>query len=465
MKSNPLVTVYIPCKDYARFLSQSIESVLSQTYESWELIIFDEASSDNTFEIAQNFQSRYPEKIQFIKNDKPMGLQKLANYVLGIAKGKYMMRLDADDWLDDIALYLMVHKLESSKNAGIIYGNYYYTNEDGRVLGVELRHDLGDQDSVGYLPPHGACTMFNSRALKSVGGYSEDVNAQDGWDLWYKLSNRINAINIHTPLFFYRQHNNSLSRDNQRLLKARSKIFENLSNKLEGDYQPSVLVVIPVKESYPDFPGVPYQEINGCSLLEIAISNAFKSSKVNSVVVSSESKMVLDFSLKLENEGKVPPHLRLLRDDKTKSDQIPIKDFMVSGGNMYHEQNGVYPDVVTYLSLHAVNRKSEHIDKALNVLRMTEADSVVSVTEEREPIFSYGANGLELFNPGRFQDLSFDREKLYRFNGSIISTWWEILLSSTLFGKKISHIEMTLMDSIQLRNLAMLKNYQDQISN
>ena len=129
---------------------------------------------------------------------------------------------------------------------------------------------------------------------------------------------------------------------------------------------------------------------------------------------------------------------------------------------MYYEQNGLFPDIVTYLSLHAINRKAGHIDKALNVLRMTEADSVVSVTEEREPIFSYGKNGLELFNPGRFQDLSFDREKLYRFNGSIISTWWEILDSSTLFGNKIAYIEMTLMDSMQLRNEVMLKNYKAQ---
>lgn len=462
MKNNPLVSVYIPCKDYARFLSQAIESVLLQTYEDWELIIFDEGSSDDTAKIGKYFQSKNPEKIQFIKNDKPMGLQKLANYVLGIAKGKYMIRLDADDWLDEIALYLMVHKLESSKNAGIIYGNYYYTNEDGKVLGVELRHKLGDEDAVGYLPPHGACTMFNTRALKSVGGYSEDVNAQDGWDLWYKLLNRIQAINIHTPLFFYRQHKESLSRDNQRLLNARSKIFENLSNKLKGDYEPTVLAVIPVKESYPDFPDVPYQEVNGHSLLEIAISNAYHSSKVNTVIVSSESKRVLDFSLKLENEGKVPQHMRLLRDEKEKSDQIPIKDFMVSAANMYYEQNGLFPDIVTYLSLHAINRKAGHIDKALNVLRMTEADSVVSVTEEREPIFSYGKNGLELFNPGRFQDLSFDKEKLYRFNGSIISTWWEILDSSTLFGNKIAYIEMTLMDSMQLRNEVMLKNYKAQ---
>ena len=58
--------------------------------------------------------------------------------------------------------------------------------------------------------PHGACTMFRTRALKNVGGYSEDANAQDGWDLWYKLAERIGAINIQTPVFYYRQHGKSM---------------------------------------------------------------------------------------------------------------------------------------------------------------------------------------------------------------------------------------------------------------
>ena len=274
MASFQLINLHLDFKNKIPELIQSNIDQIQQTYGFLTFTKEDDISftqtinlfSNNTIEIPKGIQG-FPGELpnsnniynllssnQFIKNDKPMGLQKLANYVLGIAKGKYMIRLDADDWLDEIALYLMVHKLENSKNAGIIYGNYYYTNEDGKVLGVELRHKLGDEDAVGYLPPHGACTMFNTRALKSVGGYSEDVNAQDGWDLWYKLSNRIQAINIHTPLFFYRQHNKSLSRDNQRLLNARSKIFENLSNKLKGDYEPTVLAVIPVKESYPDFP-------------------------------------------------------------------------------------------------------------------------------------------------------------------------------------------------------------------
>ncbi len=457
MNSTPLVTVYIPCRNYGRFLQQCVESVFEQLYTHWEIIIMDEASTDDTSEIARDLCRRHPDKTTFIQNEKATGLQRLANTVLGIAKGKYMVRLDADDWLDEGAILLMVAKLEATPDIGLVYGNYFYTGPDGRVLGIERKHKLGDEDAAGHMPAHGACTMFRTRALKAVGGYSEDINAQDGWELWYKLYSRIGAASLDVPLFYYRQHGDSLSRDSRRLLTARSRIFDRISEALEGDYKPINVAVIPVRESYPGFEGVPYREYAGVSLLEIAILSAAQSGKINSVIVSSQSQKVLDYAQELEATGRVPEHLRLLRDeDECSGGNIPIRDLMINAGNYYAEEKGLFPDVIAFLSMHAVHRRIEHIDKALNVLRINESDTVVSVTEEREPMFSHGENGLELFNPGRFQDLTYDRERLYRFNGSIIATWWEVLNEHHLFGEKIAFIEMSSEDSYQIKNASML---------
>ena len=98
MIKNPLVTIYIPCRNYGHYLSQAINSVINQVYENWELIIVNEGSTDDTSKIAKKYQKSLPKKVNFIDNDEPIGLQKLANKVLRIANGKYMMRLDADDW-------------------------------------------------------------------------------------------------------------------------------------------------------------------------------------------------------------------------------------------------------------------------------------------------------------------------------------------------------------------------------
>ena len=456
MKTNPLVTLYIPSRNYARFLEQSINSIINQLYTNWELIIIDEASDDNTCLIAETFVSKYPKKIKLIKNECPVGLQKLSNKILKLANGKYMMRLDADDWLDESALLLMVAKLEKTKNVGIVYGNYYYTDESGKILGIEDKFIFGSEDNSGQIPPHGACTMFRTRSLKNVGGYSEDVDAQDGWDLWFKLSNKIGAVSIKSPLFYYRQHGNSLSRDEKRLIKARTKIFGNLAKKLEGNYKPTVVAVIPVKESYPNFEKVPFQTINNKSLLEISILNACNSEKINLVIVNSESKKVLEYSEALEKNKKVPKHKRILRTKSKFKNIIPIRQFMLSAGELYFQENNNYPDIIIYLSLHAVKRKTEDIESALNILQISEADSIVSVQEEREPMFKHGKDGLSLINPGRFQHLSFDKEKLYRFNGVLIGAWWEVLKSHSMFGEKISYMEMSKSNSIQVRSKSIL---------
>ena len=248
-------------------------------------------SSDNTKLIANNFVKKYPSKIKFIRNNKPLGLQKIANNILKNANGKYMIRLDADDWLNEIAIFIMVEKLENNLNAGIVYGNYFYTDENGKIIGVETRYELDIEDSAGHLPPHGACTLFRTNAL--AGGYSEKVDAQDGWDLWYKLYKKIGAISVDLPLFYYRQHSKSLSNDNDNYCLQGQKYSRNSKNK--ENYKPKVLAVIPVKESYPNLKNVPYQKINGRTLLEIAIENTLNSDQIDQLIVSSESQNVLNF--------------------------------------------------------------------------------------------------------------------------------------------------------------------------
>ena len=445
----PLVTIYLPSRNYGKYLEKAIESVINQVYHNWELILIDEGSHDSTLIIFNYFKEKYNTKISVISNKKPIGLQKIANKILRLAKGKYMIRLDADDWLHEFALEVLVNKIENSPKAGIVFPNFFYTNEKGNVIGIETRQFNSEIDVGSQLPPHGACTMFETKALKIAGGYSESVNAQDGWDLWLKLYNKIGAIGVDLPLFYYRQHGGSLSNDNTRLLKARTGIIKEMGSQLSGDYKPVVLGVIPVKESYPNFKNVPYREIEGKSLLEIAINSSFESKYLTDLIVSSKSESVLHFSTELEEKNKVPKHFHHKRTEEPDIRNIPIIDILKSSSEAYFKKKKRYPDILVYLSLHSINRKGIHIDKAIDMLKLSKADSVVSVLEERDPIFKYSENGLDLINPGRFKKLVYDNERLYRFNGSIIASWWDTIKENKLFGDKTSFIEMSNIESQQ----------------
>lgn len=448
---SPLVTVYIPCRNYGRHLGQAVESVLSQLYQNWELFIIDEASEDDTPVVAERLRLRDPDRITVIQHPEPVGLQTVANRILRLAQGRYIMRLDADDWLDEGALLLMVAKLESDASLGLVYGNYYYTDAEGRVIGMERRRKLGVEDVSGHLPPHGACTMVRTRALKSVGGYSEDVDAQDGWELWFKLINRVKAASIDAPLFYYRQHATSLSRDSNRLLQARAKILQKARSHLEGSYIPSCLAVIPVRESYPGWEGIPYREIGGKSLLHWALESAQQATGVTEVAVSSISSTVLSFAEDLVARNLVGEHLRIVRPEALAGHQIRARELLLHAADVYREKYGTLPDILMFLNLHAPMRRALHVDKAIDVLRITTSDSVVSVCEEHEPMFSHGRSGLQLLNPGRFEELTLERERLYRFNGAVVAVWYEVLASDSLFGESIGHIEMSIEDSVQVK--------------
>lgn len=448
MKSNSLVTIYVPSRNYGKFLDKALESISNQVYKNWELFIIDEASEDNTLIIAEYFKQKTLQEVYIIRNDKPIGLQKIANHILRKSKGKYIIRLDADDWLDEMALLIMITKFESDLNIGLVYGNYFYTDIRGKVLGFERRLKIGQEDDSMNIPPHGACTMIKTNLLKSLSGYSEEINSQDGWDLWFKLTKISKPANVEAPIFFYRQHENSLSRDSQRLLNSRSKIFEFQNNNLKkGGYKNKCLAIIPVKQSYDNIANIPFLKVQGKSLLELSIKSALDSNLISDVLISTNSDEVLDFSKKLENENKIDEIIKIKRPDNISINSINPIEIIVHALGEYYKIKSYYPDTVVFLSIHCPNRNSLHVNKAINAFHVQGCDSLVSVVEERAPIFKHGKYGLKLENPGRFQGLNFEREIFYKFNGAIIISWVNQILNNSLFGEKIGFIEMSENDS------------------
>ena len=179
----PLVTVYLTNYNYADYIEQSIESVLSQTYKNFELIIIDDGSTDNSRNIISQYIERQNIRVIFQENK---GLTATNNIAVRAAQGKYIMRLDADDYLDTNALLVLVNAIEKSDQLALVFPDYYYINADGEVTGQERRLDFQQEVTLLDQPAHGACTLIRRDCLLEVGGYSADVSCQDGWDLWLK---------------------------------------------------------------------------------------------------------------------------------------------------------------------------------------------------------------------------------------------------------------------------------------
>ncbi len=439
--ASPLVTIYVPSHEYGHHLGQALDSILAQIYTNWELVIIDDGSTDDTPQIAEQYVALEPNRIRLLRNEVPHGLQAIANRVLVEARGKYIMRLDADDWLDESALIVLVARAEADDSPAIVYGGYHYVDVDGKLIGTETSNGLQSESGLWADPPHGAVTLVSVAALRAVGGYSTDVDAQDGWDLWFKLIKANHVSSVTTPLFYYRQHGNSLSRSEERLYRARSIIFEQQANSLPRRGL-QVLAVIPVKASNPDLPDLPQRHVGGMNVLERALFEAQSSAQVSQTVVTSEEWNILDFSRSLESKELVAPHLRVQRSAGVQGTSVPLSEILRHAGEAYTLENHSVPDVIVFLSLNAILRTSTEISNVINTLRVTGADVAVSVTEERNPVFVQSPRGLQIIGNGRFDNLLYRDEHVLRFNGIAIAAQWEAVVRDRIWGGNIVAVQM-----------------------
>src|SRR3990172_9559662 len=126
-KTPPLVTVYILAFNFEKYIKKAIESAMGQTYKNWELIIINDGSTDGTSKIIDTYEPY--EKITVVHQDNK-GLTVSCNIALRLSRGKYIVRLDGDDYLDENALLVMVNHMEQHQDIGLVYPDYYLIDEE-----------------------------------------------------------------------------------------------------------------------------------------------------------------------------------------------------------------------------------------------------------------------------------------------------------------------------------------------
>lgn len=194
MNNQPLISIITPFLNTESFLREAIESVISQIYENWELLLVDDGSTDNSSTIAQEFAAKYPKKIRYLEHKNHQNIGKSTSRNLGIqnAKGKYIGFLDADDVFLPLKLKKQVAILESHPEASIVYGNtlYWYSwtgnPEDSQrdyipELGIQLNTLVQPPSLMSiFLESRGTvpciCSFLVKRKLvEKIGGFEESI--------------------------------------------------------------------------------------------------------------------------------------------------------------------------------------------------------------------------------------------------------------------------------------------------
>lgn len=148
MESQPLVSVIMPCYNMASYVSDSIKSVIAQTYPHWELLIVDDASSDETVNIIKSY-AQADSRIKFAIKKQNSGISDTRNQCIQMAQGQFLAFLDADDiWHPEKLEKQLSFML--AKNIGFTYSTYDWIDEDGRIMNKFI-NTIGNLDYKTYL--------------------------------------------------------------------------------------------------------------------------------------------------------------------------------------------------------------------------------------------------------------------------------------------------------------------------
>lgn len=210
-----LISVIMGIYNCQDTLAEAIESVISQTYTKWEIIMCDDCSCDKTLEIAKKYGDIYPNKIKILKNDKNMGLNYTLNKCLKNSRGKYIARMDGDDICSPNRFNKEINLLIKNPEISIVSTDMYFFDENGIWGQTQAKEEPNKFDFLRKTPfCHAAC-MVKKEAYDEVGGYSvgERLLRVEDYHLWAKMYEKgYKGMNIKEPLYMMRDDRDAQSR-------------------------------------------------------------------------------------------------------------------------------------------------------------------------------------------------------------------------------------------------------------
>lgn len=412
---NPLVTVYLVNHNYGRFIGEAIESIFNQTMTNYECLIIDDGSTDHSRQIIDSYAKNHR---LFTIYQQNRGLTVSNNIALRTARGKFIMRLDADDYLDPHCLELLSNILNKDPNIAMAFPDYFEVSEEGKVIKIVRRHNF-DNVTVLDQPAHGACTMIRRDVLEEIGGYDESFGCQDGWDIWVRIIDRWQVKNINLPLFYYRQHERSLTRNESRLLTTRAEIFhrQNLEKRQR------TIAIIPTRGSVTDPNSIALLDLGDRKVIDWTIDAAFSARQVDDVVVTTPDDTIIE-------------HVRQTYGDrvicvKRDADMARLNSFtedVLRHALLQYELSRPPVDVLVELFVEAPFRQPSLIDAALNALVVFGTERTISARPDTGDLYWHRGNGLESIRGRRI--LRLESEDIYRDIGAVSAILANVIRSA-----------------------------------
>ena len=204
-----LISIVLPVYNGERFLKESIESILNQTYPDWELILIDDRSTDSTPSICRRYAD-LDDRIHYYRNDVNRKLPGSLNEGFSHAAGDYLTWTSDDNEYRPEALERMYDVLSKNPGALLVYASFQVMDENGRPSDV-FAADRWGKDHITGSNVVGACFLFTREAWHMTGQYDESLFLVEDFDYWQRMMALGDAVVIDEVLYDYRMHGNSLT--------------------------------------------------------------------------------------------------------------------------------------------------------------------------------------------------------------------------------------------------------------
>ena len=237
-RNKPLVSVIVPAYNHELYITQTIESIVNQSYgyENIELIVIDDCSKDNTGIILKEMQKKY--LFTLIHNEENIGVVKSLNNLLRLSCGKYVAGCASDDYWHSEKIKEQVTIFETlQKKYAVCHTNAYIVDSANNLI-YEHRTD---KMFHGKIFPQilirnqivAPSVMFRREIFSEVGFYDESLPFEDR-DMWIRISMKYNYYHLDKCLVYRRQHSSNLSRNENKELSYNT--FTSIFNKYEQYY-------------------------------------------------------------------------------------------------------------------------------------------------------------------------------------------------------------------------------------
>lgn len=217
-----LISVIMAAFNGEKYISSAIESILSQTLGDFELIIVDDGSTDSTGNIINQFRQK-DKRIRPLFNESNLGLTKSLNAALGLARGTYIARMDADDVSDPHRFEKQVEFLDRHKDYAVVGTKAIIIDEAGRPTG-EINPPLSYRAIRERFPVKNAfvhsSVMFLNECILRVGGYDEAFSYAQDYEMWCRMLLFYKGANLNRFLHRWRRSREGVSSVNRRLQKV-----------------------------------------------------------------------------------------------------------------------------------------------------------------------------------------------------------------------------------------------------